>query len=184
METETRSKNNANISIDSFACNLVSLLDVKTGTLISAMNNRLSHDREQISQLDKRQAELSAAYNQYKDVEAQIRAHEQSIEKITGLVSPWLFGMQYEDQPSTEREMNEEQEAVRLRRSLQLWEAIEQYLRFVPDKESKVRDIVEFLETIEFECSRQAVEAAIKAHPKVFRTQKRKGEKFISLKGA
>jgi DNA repair exonuclease SbcCD ATPase subunit len=184
MNTALRSKNEAKLSLDTLASNLVSLFDVKASTLISAMNNRLSHDREQIERLEKKQAELSAMYNRYLDIQSQIKLHEQSIEKIQGLVSPWLFGPDSHIPPDSEADLESEQEATRLRRNLQLWEAIEQYLRFVPEKESRVKDIVEFLEMVEFECSRQSVEAAIKAHPKVFRTQKRKNEKFISLKGA
>jgi len=183
-EANKESKNNAQLALDLFAAHLVQLSDVKANVLISAMNNRLQHDREQISQLEKRQADLSSIYNQYLDIQAQIHAHEQSIDKIEGLIAPSLYGTGAYTEAQSESELEDQYRAKELRRRLQLWEAIEQYLRFVPDRESRVREILDFLELVEFDCSRQSVEAAIKAHPKVFRVQKRKNEKYISLKGA
>jgi hypothetical protein len=181
MSVTQESKTEAKYALDLFASRLLELLNVKAKTLISAMQNRIGHDHEQIELLEKRQAELSTAYNQYLDVQKQIKEHEQSIEKIGGLVGYSLYGNV--DDPQTSDEADEHDQQRRWRDNLQLWEAIEQYLRFVPERESRVREIMEFLELVEFECSRQSIEAAIKAHPKVFRIQKRKNEKFISLKG-
>jgi hypothetical protein len=169
------------IAIDGIAPSLLGLFEMKATTLISAMRSRLEHDHKQIELLEAKQAELSNAYNQYLDVQAHIREHERSIEKIGGLVSDCLFGNV--ENPDTPDEAERQEKIFRWRKNLELWEAVEQYLRFVPDRESRVREILDFLELVEFDCSRQSIEAAIKAHPKVFRVQKRKNEKYISLKG-
>jgi len=182
--TALSSKTQANIYVDSFAQQLYALLNMRAASLATAMAGRLSHDQAELTRLESELNSLSSGYHKYLDVLDQIRAHERSIQKLQAVVgygaAPMGSVLGYV-QPECPDDLDAEKEGRRLRRNLELWEAVEQYLRFVP--EAKVKEILEFMEMVKINASRQSVEAAIKAHPKVFRIQKRKGEKFISLKG-
>jgi hypothetical protein len=63
---------------------------------------------------------------------------------------------------------------------LELWEAVQQYLRFV--EEAQVGEILAFLTWAEIKTSRQAIDAVVSRHKKVFQIKKRGREKFVSLK--
>jgi hypothetical protein len=150
---------------------------MKASELIRAMSDRLSHDQQQVSRLSQQLSELSSAYNRYLDLQREVEAHVRSIEKLTAL----LAGLWPEYPPESMEDLRQEEKAQELRKELELWEAVQQYLRFAPS-EARVRDIVEFLELVDMPSSRQAVEAAINAHPKTFAVKKRRRDKFVSLK--
>jgi hypothetical protein len=181
--TAIQSKQEANMSIELFAQHLCALLSMRATSLVTAMSSRLTHDEHELDRLEAELGGLSSGYHKYLDVLGQIRAHERSLEKLKAVIgygaAPMGVVLGYV-QPECPDDLDAEKAGKRLRRSLELWEAVEQYLRFVP--EAKIKDILEFMEMVKVNASRQSVEAAIKAHPKVFRAQKRKGEKFISLR--
>jgi len=176
------SKSNANIIVDSLACYLYDAVYMRATALVSAMMKRLGHDETVREQLEQELEELSSGYHKYLDVMEQLKAHDRSIERLKAIVGigaapgEAIMYMGAQDPEDAEAEAENRQ----LRRRLELWEAVEQYLRFVP--EAKIRDILDFMEMVNIRTSRQAVEAAIKAHSKVFRVQKKKQEKFVSLK--
>lgn len=150
--------------------------------LIDAMNSRLEHDQQALERLEHELVALSPGYHKYLDTMEQIRAHERSLEKLQAIIGYGAapFGVLLHTQPESPDDVQEEKEGKELRRNLELWEAIEQYLRFIP--EARVKEILEFAEAVKMRASRQSIEAAIKAHPRVFRIQKKKREKFVSLK--
>lgn len=180
--TTVLSKNEAKILVDRFASNLYSAFDMRSTALASAMYERLKHDEAERDRLERELAELSAGYNKYLDVLTHLKAHERSIDKLKAIIGYGAtpFGVLLYTSPESPDDVEEEKANRVLRRSLELWEAIEQYLQF--DREARIKDILEFVQFIGMKASRQSVEAAIKAHPKVFRVVKRKREKFVSLK--
>ncbi len=176
------SKSGANIIVDTLARYLYDAVDMRATALITAMEQRLCHDEQVREKLEEELKSLSSGYHKYLDVLGQLKAHDRSIERlkaIVGIGAAPAPAIQYMG-PETPEDADEEAANKKLRRNLELWEAVEQYLRFVP--EAKVREILDFMELIKIRTSRQAVEAAITAHPKVFRVLKRKQEKFVSLK--
>jgi hypothetical protein len=71
-----------------------------------------------------------------------------------------------------------------LRAELPLWEAMREYLHYVP--EARIADMEEFFGS-EFGvnlngANRQAIESALKRHPEAFKTHKKGREKYISLR--
>jgi hypothetical protein len=177
------SKSEAKECIDKFASNLYDVFGMRASALVSAMAKRLSHDEHERERLEAELESLSSGYNKYMDVLGQIKTHERSIDKLKAIIgygaSPFISLLGY-TQPESPDDVEAEKKGRELRRNLELWEAIEQYLRFTP--EAKVRDVLDFMETVEICASRQSIEAAIKAHPRIFRIQKKKREKYVSLK--
>lgn len=175
-----RSKSKANIVIDRLAHLWHNRITMRVYAVIAEMERSLTHEEAELAALEKSLKPLTEGYRKYMDVRDRIQARMKTIEKLTALVG---YGLTPDTQ-GAEGESPEAEEVVNRsfehRRNLELWEAIVQYLRF--QNEAQVGDILEFFEAVGIKTSRQAVEAAIKAHPRVFRTQKRKREKFISLK--
>ena len=150
---------------------------MKAPELVAAINRRIEHDREQRAKWKRVMHRLSSAYNTYQDAQRHLEEHEKSVDKLTAFLGPLILGP---DEPQTHEDVEELERIEHLRRNLELWEAVEQYLRFV--SEAKVADILECLELVGSKTSRQAVEACIKSRPKVFVVHKRKREKFVSLR--
>jgi hypothetical protein len=171
------SKSEAKIVLDNLASLLYGSLGMRPGQFIGQMYRRLKHDKGRVSELEKKMAKLSPAYNKYLDAQRQLHEHERSIENLMTVIGPNIM---YPSGPQDEHELEELDKVQDLRRELELWEAVQQYLRFVP--EAKVRDILDFLGIVDIASTRQAVEACIKARPKVFAVRKRKRERFVSLK--
>jgi hypothetical protein len=180
--TAVQSKTKANILVDTFASQLYALLGMRADALVTVMLSRMKHDHSELQQLESQLESLSSGYHKYLDVRSQIEAHEDSINKLRAIVGYGAppYDVLKEIGPENPEELEYEKKSKALRRTLELWEAVEQYLRFV--SEAKVKEILDFLEMVKITASRQSIEAAIKAHPKLFRVQKRKSEKFISLK--
>jgi len=142
---------------------------MRAEALIQAIENRIKHDDQEAKRIVGAMAELSATYNRYLDLQNQLSAHERSSEKLKALLGPGPIPLGDQDS-----------EAEELRSELELWEAVEQFLRFVP--EARLREIVEFLEATGIKTSRQAIEACLRAHPKVFAVRVKRRVKFVSLK--
>lgn len=181
--TAVQSKSEAKELLDIFASQLYASFGMRASALVSAMIGRLKHDEEVSGRLESELDSLSSGYHKYLDVMDQLKAHEKSIEKLRAVIGYGAapYGLVGQVSPESPDDLEYEKESKGMRRSLELWEAVEQYLRFV--SEAKVKEIMDFMSAVRIKASRQSIEAAIKAHPKVFRVQKRKGEKFISLKG-
>lgn len=125
---------------------------------------------------------LSDAYNRYIALQRESKAHEESAKGLQALLGPKAFveAMKQDKSAAIGEELEIYPSARSLRESAPLWQHVQQYLRFVP--EAQVGEIVEFLAWLEIETSRQAVESAIKTHPRIFAVKKRGREKFVSLK--
>ena len=177
MTTATVSKSEANIFLDKLASLLYCASGMRATEFLRQMEHRLKHDEGELLRLGKQLADLSSSYHKYLDTQRQMEEHDRSIEKLTAVIGTQIM---FPHEPESPEEVDEISNVESLRRDLELWEAIEQYLRFVP--EAKIRDITRFLDLVDIGSTRQAVEAAINSRPKVFSVRKRKREKFVSLK--
>ncbi len=68
--------------------------------------------------------------------------------------------------------------AKELRSNLPLWEAMKEYLQHI--QEARIGEMEEFFSHVGYEeGNRQAIESALKRHPKEFHVRKRKREKYL-----
>jgi hypothetical protein len=167
----------AKIMLDCLASSMLKSGAMRSGQIIGAILNRLDHDRHEADDVSGRMAEFAEAYNKYLDLRQKWEMHHESAEKLAALLGSRILESQQERHDITESTLREAED---LRSRLELWEAIQQYLRFV--REGRVGEILEFLEVVGIRTSRQAIESTIKTHNKIFKTEKRKREKFVKLR--
>jgi hypothetical protein len=144
------------------------------------MRQRLEHECASLQPLRKEMEKLAPAYNRYVDLKGEIESRSKRIQRLMGVLGEeYLFHMCGHDEPVAS-ETNLQGHPDDLRADLSLWRAIREYLLVAG--EAKVGDVQQFLETSEFEVSRQAIESALRSHDSVFRVVKRGRDKYISLK--
>jgi hypothetical protein len=185
-QTKTRIGNNGqqqvldNVSLICYSSSRMARLLKDT---MEAIRNRLVHDAARLEEISKQMGELSRSYNLYVDLLRERESHENSAQKLIGLLGPdqYFNAMTTDETVTIVDKIEEAPGAATLRQELSLWEAVKQFLRFVP--EARIREILEFFKLVGIEATRQAVESSIRAHPKTFRVIKRGREKFVSLKG-
>ena len=142
------------------------------------MATRLLHEGQRIRDIEEQMAELAPTYNQYVDLRDQLASHTASRERLRGILAE-------DEYPNLPHDVQKEavkdwEEDHCLRAELELWEIVQEYLRFVP--EAKTRDLLDFFEHIDIKTSRQALEAAVKSRPDRFVIRKKKGENLVRLK--
>lgn len=156
--------------------------------LEATMRDRLHHEVDRMKTIECRMKEISAAYNEFLDLRDEAKQRKRRIERLLAIVGPWDW-----ESPKVDYAEHEAMDVVKkyprnatefeaLRAQLPLWEAMREYLSFVD--EARIGEMEDFFRYIEFtEGNRQAIESALKRHPKVFKTRKKKREKYVSLKG-
>jgi hypothetical protein len=147
------------------------------------MRQRLLHECKSIAASRERIKSDIEAYHRVVDELEQVAKREKRINRIVG-----VFGEK--ECERLEEENKELRSAIfdataihpsRLRDSISLWEAMNEYLQYVP--EARIGDMEEFFQAVEMEnANRQAMESALKRHPETFKIRKDKREKYISLK--
>ena len=157
-----------------------------TNDIVVALKQRLAHEQARTLEARTEMEKLADSYNRYLDLIAEVEERRKRIERIAGVLGTghfsWVSTFAVGKGESIKYPVKEiEASAEELRRNLALWEAIEQFLMHA--KESRVGEIQSFMEAVGMgTVSRQAIESAVRAHPKVFRTIKRGAERHISLK--
>jgi len=153
------------------------------------MRDRLEHEVGRMRQIEKRMKELASAYNEFLDLREEKARRKQRIERLMALIGPWNWHSDKADytnhdaQRITGMYANNATEFEEWRAHLPLWEAMREYLSFV--SEARIAEMEGFFDHIGFEeGNRQAMESALKRHPSVFKTRRKKREKYLSLKGA
>jgi hypothetical protein len=147
------------------------------------MRQRLLHECKSIVAGQERIKNEIAVYHRVKDEMEQIERREKRVNTIIG-----MFGME-----ETGRIFEEEKELTgaitaalgilpkRLRAKLSLWEAMCEYLQYVP--EARIAEMEDFFQAVQMpNANRQAMESALKRHPETFKTRKDGRDKYISLK--
>lgn len=155
----------------------------------SEMRQRLHYEVSRMRAIEARILELAPAYNEFLDLREEKARRKPTVERLLALAGPWDWNSSEPDYKEHEAlriagvAVNSAADAEALLSKLPLWEAMREYLGFVP--EARISEIENFLDHVGFkEGNRQAVESALKRHARVFKTRKKKREKFISLKGA
>jgi len=153
------------------------------------MRDRLHHEVSRVQFVEKRMKELASAYNEFLDLREEKTRRSQRIERLMALIGPWDWHSDEADY--TEREAQRitgmhatnATELEEWRAHLPLWEAMREYLSFVP--EARIAEMEVFFDHVGFEeGNRQAIESALKRHPSAFKARRKKREKYLSLKGA
>ena len=151
-------------------------------TVEEAMHSRLWHEEGRIREINEKLKELTKAYNEFLDLQKEAESRKRRIQVLFSLVGP-------HDQNAPEGHESEHKTAIsvlqeraeELREKLPLWKAMREYLMHVP--EARIGEMETFFQSMNYaDGNRQAMESALRRHPKVFKTRKEKREKYISLK--
>ena len=144
------------------------------------MRQRLHHDVERMRAIKGRMEEIASVYNEFIDLRDEAAARKSRIAILYGLIGDDHFSPKSDWVEMSAREVAGGSENT-LRAQLPLWEAMKQYLSYVP--EARIGEMEEFFDHIGYgEGNRQAIESALKRHPKEFHVRKQKREKYLSLR--
>jgi hypothetical protein len=148
-----------------------------------SMERRLKHECDRIKAVRAEMDTLAKSYNSYVDLMRTLKECEDRIKRIQAILLPSgmafltlgsdsdLVGDQTEIWPSPES----------LRNKLTTWETLSEYLAHVP--EATIEEFQTFCEAVGIDgVTRQAVESALRTHPKLFRVAKRGREKYLSAR--
>jgi len=151
--------------------------------VLSRIQGALTVDAARMKEISVEMAKLADAHYRYLALQRESAEHEKSAQGLMALLGPKAFVavMTNDKTENIGYEVDISPSPAELRQAASLWEHVRNYLRFV--SESQVGEIVEFLQWLGIETSRQAVESAIKTHGRVFQIKKRGRERFVSLKG-
>ncbi|HEY4905051.1 MAG TPA: hypothetical protein VIH89_16370 [Candidatus Sulfotelmatobacter sp.] len=162
-----------------------------TNDIQDSMKQRLIHECERLQGIQKEKTELAAAYNRFLDLTDEQARREVRMKRIVAVLGKTEYYNLVQTEPVNEPDAPNGpltsqmiMEPDLLRENLALWEAMKEYLHYVP--EARIAEIEEFLcypFGVGMEgANRQAIESALKRHPETFKTRKKGREKFISLK--
>jgi hypothetical protein len=144
------------------------------------MRQRLHHDVQRMQTIKDRMEELAGAYNEFQDLRDEGTTRKARIAILYGLIGDDNHNTHGDWVETAARQVTGSSDKT-LRSELPLWEAMKEYLRYVP--EARISEMEEFFSHIGYdEGNRQAIESALKRHPKEFHVRKQKREKFLSLK--
>lgn len=152
-------------------------------TIREAMHSKLRHEVSKMQQAQERLRDLAPVYHEFIELQKEAVERKRHIETLVALVGSVNFNVKPgNDTTKKQLEKLELVDVDAYRSRLPLWEAMREYLTYIP--EARIGEMEEFFQKeIGFaEGNRQAMESALKRHPKVFKTRKQKREKYISLK--
>lgn len=143
---------------------------------------RLRHEAKKMRETDAKLRELEHAYYEFLDLRNENIRRKKHVENLVAMIGSrdWTARAGHDEMHAN---LNHSQilEAEELKSQLPLWEAMREYLSYVP--EARIGEMEEFFQGIGFaEGNRQAIESALKRHPETFKTRKQKREKYIALK--
>lgn len=149
------------------------------------MKERVVADSKRLQAIREEMTSLSAAYNRFVDLREEQLAREKRIQRLIAILGPEEYADLSKRDPAPDYPLASCFTAAPdvLRQELPLWIAMQEYLGYVA--EARIAEIESFFGMFGVEMltvNRQAIESALKRHPDVFKTKKRKREKFISLR--
>ncbi|MGH9728605.1 MAG: hypothetical protein ACRD4V_08450 [Candidatus Acidiferrales bacterium] len=123
---------------------------------------------------------LANAYNEFLDLRAEFEERKARTGVLYGLIGDDIHASSSDWVEHGARIVAGGSDKT-LRERLPLWEAMKEYLQYVT--EARIGEMEEFFSHIGYEeGNRQAIESALKRHPKEFSVRKKKREKYIALK--
>lgn len=147
------------------------------------MRQRLLHECKSIAAGRERIKADIEAYHRVRDEMEQIAAREERVKSVLGVLGLHESSRIIEEEAELARAINDTLtfSPKQLRERLSLWEAMREYLQYVP--EAQIAEMEDFFEAVQLpNANRQAMESALKRHPETFRTRKDGREKYIYLK--
>lgn len=152
--------------------------------VIESIKGRLVHECNRLNEIRKEMQPLEAAHNLYVDLYNERIKRENRIQRIVAVLGKQGDSLLKQDQePDYPISAGMTIAARSQREDLPLWEAMREYLHYVP--EARISEMESFFGTVfgvDFPSNRQAMESALKRHPNVFKVRKVKREKLISLR--
>jgi hypothetical protein len=145
--------------------------------VVDALKQQLAQDGERVLEINKEIAKLRSSYNRFRDL-----TEEAKTKTARMLTTRTLLGDAISKNELTEAFLDELSAlgtSEELRAKLNLWEAVVEILRHVP--QAQVGEIHTALDVLNIRTTRQAIESAIATHKHLFRVRKHGREKFISL---
>lgn len=146
----------------------------------ASMEQRLGHECKRLREIRDEMEELREPYDRFLDLQQEERKRERRAERILGV----LAGPSDEDSLSSDDLVlaADLPPAGALRHEVKLWEAMKEYLHYVP--EARVIEMQDFFQrSVQImNSNRYAIESALRRHPETFTIRKKGREKFISLK--
>jgi len=143
------------------------------------MRQRLHYEAQRAKEIKERMDGLAAAYNEFNDLRKEAAQRKAHMAILYGLIGDDLHTGNLDWVETSARAFvggNDKE----MRSQLPLWEAMKEYLQYVP--EARIGEMEEFFSHIGYEeGNRQAIESALKRHPREFHVRKRKREKYLSL---
>jgi hypothetical protein len=144
------------------------------------MRQRLHYDAKRTKEIKERMEVLATAYNEFLDLRKEHEERKAHMIVLYGLIGDDSYTSDPDWVENKVRELVSGN-ADTMRSQLSLWEAMKEYLQYVP--EARIGEMEEFFSHIGYEeGNRQAIESALKRHPKEFSVRKKKREKYLSLK--
>lgn len=143
-------------------------LDVKIAPhpIERQMRQRLHHEAQRAQEIKERLEVLAPAYNEVLDLRTEYSTRKARAETLLAIIG--------------DHDLQTNDPAHRLRFQLPLWQAMKEYLQHVP--EARIREMEEFFLHVGYDQgNRQAMESALKRHPKEFHVRRNKREKYLCL---
>ena len=149
---------------------------------LEAVKQQLTSECQRVQAIREEKKQFAAAYNRYVALQRELQERAAVIDQLAGMLGPdgTLQAMD-EDSSDAIGETIEVHTAIsQLRAELPLWKAIRWYVHYTG--EARVNDVLLFLAGLDISsANRNSVESALRLHPEVFSTRKKKGEKHIAL---
>ena len=161
--------------------------------IVAGVAQQTARKREEMTRDLEELNNLRAAYQRYRELDAQMGEKERRLKIGFAL----LFNVPVKVNPEAdayvpapeEIDMQYEQVGIAMNwpadlnlSEFPLWQVIREIVRQVP--EMRVYELEAHLGTFGLKVTRPAIESALATHPKEFKVTKRGREKFVSLKGA
>jgi len=151
--------------------------------VFKALESNFRQDCSRLEDIRSEMEKLRGSYNRFIELRQEMENRHSRVLRIIGLLG--TEGI--EIAKSNDREdvidtaIGGQFNVKQLRENLPLWQALQEYLRVV--SKASVEEIRAFLEKVGMEdVSRQAIESAVRAHPRVFQTIKKGKERYFSLR--
>src|SRR5258708_23801459 len=128
------------------------------------MRQRLHYDARRTKEIKERMEALAPAYNEFLDLRKEHEERKAHVTVLYGLIGDDSYTSDPDWVENKVRELVSGN-ADTMRCQLSLWEAMKEYLQYVP--EARIGEMEEFFSHIGYEeGNRQAIESALKRHPR------------------
>ena len=171
------------VSVDTVSSRLYSDRVPDSSEIAERMHQRLLHECRSMAASRERIKGDIEAYHRVKDEMEQALRREKRIYSILGVLGLHEVARIHEHEAELASALDSitTVSPTQLREKLSLWEAMKEYLQYVP--EARIAEMEEFLNAARMpNANRQAMESALKRHSETFRTRKDGREKYISLR--